>query len=209
MAAAFSTSGRPGSGAERRAAFGAAALSLSDADAARIEGEACRRPQDVGIPVTHWSGALLGQSVRERGIALSDNIRHSTLCLMGAYDVRNRKLFGFLDWLEEHPRWTMHFTPKHASWLNQIECAFSILQAKVLARGTFTSLDELRAALARTRSQRTTSSTPCLRCPERWFRGGSPAADEGVQGTGQHRGARQDHGGVLEANDHERPDDRS
>jgi transposase len=26
-----------------------------------------------------------------------------------------------LDWLEEHPRWTLHFTPKHASWLNQIE----------------------------------------------------------------------------------------
>jgi len=32
-----------------------------------------------------------------------------------------------LDWLIDHPRWTLHFTPKHASWLNQIECAFSIL----------------------------------------------------------------------------------
>ena len=33
-----------------------------------------------------------------------------------------------LDWFEEHPRWTRHFTPKHASWLNQIECMFSVLQ---------------------------------------------------------------------------------
>ena len=230
-----------------RPSIGSADSSLSDADAARIEAEACRPPKDAGIPVTHWSAALLGDHVRAQGIDTSNRtvgrilrdadlqphrqkmyltshdddfrekrddvlhvyydappkehivcldektgmqalerrypdiamsrgqpvrrefeyIRHGTLCLMGAYDVRNRKLFGFaaeqrgsepfvqlldgvdqcyptgrghlvcdnlfdhntddvLDWLEEHPRWTMHFTPKHASWLNQIECAFSI-----------------------------------------------------------------------------------
>jgi transposase len=49
-----------------------------------------------------------------------------------------------LDWLDEHPRWMLHFTPKHASWLNQIECAFSILHRQVIARGSFTSLDDLR-----------------------------------------------------------------
>lgn len=48
------------------------------------------------------------------------------------------------DWFDDHPRWTRHFTPKHGSWLNQIECAFSILRARVLARGSFTSTDELR-----------------------------------------------------------------
>ncbi|MFT3763961.1 MAG: IS630 family transposase [Minicystis sp.] len=87
-------------------------------------------------------------------------IRHGTLCLMGAFDVRRGKLFGFtspgrsgptfiqllelvdacyptgrghiicdnlsdhdtddvIEWFEEHPRWTRHFTPKHASWLNR------------------------------------------------------------------------------------------
>lgn len=117
-------------------------------------------------------------------------IRHGTLCLMGAYNVRERKLFGFAsedhdtrtfvdlleivdqchpegrghfvcdnlsmhdtddvqDWLDEHPRWTLHFTPKHASWLNQIECAFSILHAKVLARGSFASTEELCDAVYR------------------------------------------------------------
>lgn len=122
-----------------------------------------------------------GQPVRRE----FEYVRHGTLCLMGAYNVRQRKLFGFLsethdsetfvelldfvdfchptgrghfvcdnlfahntddvlDWLEDHPRWTLHFTPKHASWLNQVECAFSILGRHVLARGSFASLDELR-----------------------------------------------------------------
>jgi hypothetical protein len=48
------------------------------------------------------------------------------------------------EWFEEHPRWTQHFTPKHASWLNQIECAFSVLQRRVLARGSFSSTADLR-----------------------------------------------------------------
>ena len=48
-----------------------------------------------------------------------------------------------LDWFDEHPRWTRHFTPKHASWLNQIECMFSILEKRALRRGSFASLQEL------------------------------------------------------------------
>jgi hypothetical protein len=37
------------------------------------------------------------------------------------------------------------FTPKHCSWLNQVEIWFSILARRVLRRGSFTSLDDLRA----------------------------------------------------------------
>jgi len=37
-----------------------------------------------------------------------------------------------------------HFTPKHASWLNQIEIWFSILVKKVIRRGNFTSKQNLR-----------------------------------------------------------------
>ena len=40
-----------------------------------------------------------------------------------------------------------HFTPKHASWLNQIEMWFSILARKVIRRGNFRSLDDLRHRL--------------------------------------------------------------
>jgi putative transposase len=39
----------------------------------------------------------------------------------------------------------IHYTPKHASWLNQVEIWLSILVRKLLRRGTFTSLDDLKA----------------------------------------------------------------
>jgi transposase len=50
-------------------------------------------------------------------------------------------------WLEDHPRWHFHFTPTHASWLNQIELFFSILSRRLLRRGTFTSTDDLKTQL--------------------------------------------------------------
>jgi transposase len=37
-----------------------------------------------------------------------------------------------------------HFTPKHSSWLNQIEMWFSILVRKLLKRGNFTSTTQLK-----------------------------------------------------------------
>jgi len=41
-------------------------------------------------------------------------------------------------------RITFHFTPKHASWINQIEIWFSILVRKRLRRGNFTSREHLQ-----------------------------------------------------------------
>jgi transposase len=37
-----------------------------------------------------------------------------------------------------------HYTPKHASWMNQIEIWFSILVRKVIKRGNFISVDDLK-----------------------------------------------------------------
>jgi len=39
------------------------------------------------------------------------------------------------------------YTPKHTSWLNQIELWFSILVRRLLKRGNFSSVDDLRARL--------------------------------------------------------------
>lgn len=36
------------------------------------------------------------------------------------------------------------YMPKHTSWLNQIECWFSILMRRLLRRGSFTSKDDLK-----------------------------------------------------------------
>jgi transposase len=38
-----------------------------------------------------------------------------------------------------------HYTPKHSSWLNQIEIWFSILARKLLKRASFTSVEDLEA----------------------------------------------------------------
>jgi hypothetical protein len=42
-------------------------------------------------------------------------------------------------------RIVFHYTPNHASWMNQIEIWFSILVRKLLKRGNFTSVDHLVA----------------------------------------------------------------
>ena len=42
-------------------------------------------------------------------------------------------------------RIVFHYTPKHASWMNQVEIWFSILARKLLKRGTFLSVADLKA----------------------------------------------------------------
>ena len=42
-------------------------------------------------------------------------------------------------------RIVFHYTPKHASWLNQIELWFSILVRKLLRRASGTSVEDLQA----------------------------------------------------------------
>ena len=39
------------------------------------------------------------------------------------------------------------YTPKHSSWLNQIEIVFGIVMRKVIRRGNFTSVQDLRTKL--------------------------------------------------------------
>jgi putative transposase len=46
-------------------------------------------------------------------------------------------------------RIVFYYTPKHASWLNQIEIWFSILARKLLRNGSFISVDDLRNKVMR------------------------------------------------------------
>lgn len=50
-------------------------------------------------------------------------------------------------WFAAHSRWVVHYTPPHASWVNQVELFFSILQRKVIRNGSFESRDDLIAKL--------------------------------------------------------------
>ena len=52
-------------------------------------------------------------------------------------------------WLTRHPRWTFHFTPTSASWLNAVEGFFAKLTKRRLKRGIFLSVVDLQAAINR------------------------------------------------------------
>jgi transposase len=47
-------------------------------------------------------------------------------------------------WLKRHPNVQFHFTPTRASWLNQVEIWFSILEGKSLHGASFTSVKQLK-----------------------------------------------------------------
>jgi len=47
-------------------------------------------------------------------------------------------------WLQKHKNVFFHYTPTHASWLNQVEVWFGILWKKALRGGSFTAIYQLR-----------------------------------------------------------------
>lgn len=50
-------------------------------------------------------------------------------------------------WLKRHPQVRLHFTPTYSSWLNQVECWFSILSKQALSGVSFTFPKQLRQAI--------------------------------------------------------------
>jgi transposase len=63
-------------------------------------------------------------------------------------------------WLARHPRVHFHYTPTHASWLNQIECWFSILSRQALQGASFTSVEQLRQAIDKFVASYNETATP-------------------------------------------------
>ena len=68
------------------------------------------------------------------------HLNSDTVSVHHGTDVRRR--------LARHPRFVLHFTPVHCSWMNQVEQWFSILRRKRLRHPDFTDLDDLAAKLA-------------------------------------------------------------
>jgi len=50
-------------------------------------------------------------------------------------------------WLAKNPRITLHFTPTGCSWLNLVECFFSIITRQAIRRGSYTSVRQLTATI--------------------------------------------------------------
>lgn len=72
--------------------------------------------------------------------------------------------------MRDDKRVIVHYTPKHASWLNQIEIWFSVLARKLLKRETFRSLAELKERIL----QFMTYHNRYLAHPYRWTYTGAP-----------------------------------
>jgi transposase len=63
-------------------------------------------------------------------------------------------------WLARHPRFTFHFTPTSASWLNAIEGFFAILTKRRIKRGVFRSIIDLQGAINRYIAEHNLSPKP-------------------------------------------------
>ena len=50
-------------------------------------------------------------------------------------------------WIIKRPHWHLHFTPTHASWLNQVERFFAKITTEAIRRGNFPSVEELVASI--------------------------------------------------------------
>ena len=46
-------------------------------------------------------------------------------------------------WLARRPRYTLHYTPTYASWINQVERWFGLITQQAIRRGSFSSVKEL------------------------------------------------------------------
>jgi transposase len=64
-------------------------------------------------------------------------------------NLRTHKTTAVQTWLAAHPRFVLHFTPVHCSWLNQVEQWFGLLQRKRLRIVDFASLEDLHRQLLR------------------------------------------------------------
>ncbi len=89
---------------------------------------------------THQSASLVEWVAEECGISEELGTKGTRGIVQS---MKTRK--AFLSDSEHRIRFV--YTPKHASWLNQIEIWFSILVRRLLKRGSFASLEQLKTRI--------------------------------------------------------------
>ena len=79
-----------------------------------------------------------------RYVARLENLDESTLGVKGKSGFLQSMATRQAFLMERTHRVRFVYTPKHSSWLNQIEIAFGIVHRRAIKRGSFRSLDELK-----------------------------------------------------------------
>jgi transposase len=88
-------------------------------------------------------------------------------------------------WLRRHPRFTFHFTPTSASWMNQVETWFGILTRQAIRRGSFENVRVLTAAIERFTREWNTGAGPFT-----WVKTADEILAKAVRKTQADSGAR-------------------
>jgi hypothetical protein len=88
-------------------------------------------------------------------------------------------------WLGRHKRFTFHFTPTSASWMNQVETWFGILTRQAIRRGSFESVRVLTAVIERFTREWNAGATPFT-----WVRTADEILAKAVRKTQADSGAR-------------------
>lgn len=100
-------------------------------------------------------------------------------------NVSTHKTPDVVAWLGRHPRFTFHFTPTSASWMNQIETWFGILSRQAIRRGSFENVRVLTAAIERFTREWNAGASPFT-----WVKSADEILAKAVRKTQDDSGAR-------------------
>ena len=101
------------------------------------------------------TGSVLGKCYRRhRSVEFLDFLKKIDCAVPADLDIHlvldnygTHKTALVRQWLQKRPRYHMHFTPTHASWLNQVERWFALLTQRQLKRGSHRNVHELETAI--------------------------------------------------------------
>lgn len=101
------------------------------------------------------TGNVLGKCYRRhRSVEFLDFLKRIDAAVPADLDVHlvldnygTHKTALVRSWLLKRPRYHLHFTPTHASWLNQVERWFALLTERQIKRGSHRSVQELEDAI--------------------------------------------------------------